>query len=230
MNLACPSCPNLLHEAYYGAVSGHLCTTGCGGIWIASEAITALTRSPRMVDRMLAATGLVKPLAEPEQRICPSCHEHLDAWIVSGSGEVEIDTCPKCEGIWLDQGEVATLVVLHRKGKHERRRKQPVATATEVGHDGLAVVAHVAEAALYAPDLAIASVELGVEAAGAGAELVGAAIEALPANAEAITIGVVATADVIASNATVIAESVGGVAEVAGDALGGLADLFSLFG
>jgi len=38
---------------------------------------------------------------------CPKCHEPM--FVVEFEG-IEIDTCPSCEGVWLDGGELEALV------------------------------------------------------------------------------------------------------------------------
>jgi uncharacterized protein len=39
--------------------------------------------------------------------ICPWCHAEMDCRDQNG---VEIDQCPNCLGVWLDQGELETLL------------------------------------------------------------------------------------------------------------------------
>lgn len=45
----------------------------------------------------------------PGSRPCPRCQAPM-ATIAYGDTGVEIDVCPQCEGIWLDQGEFERLV------------------------------------------------------------------------------------------------------------------------
>ena len=39
--------------------------------------------------------------------VCPHCHVDL---VMSERQHVEIDYCPKCRGIWLDRGELDTII------------------------------------------------------------------------------------------------------------------------
>jgi uncharacterized protein len=39
--------------------------------------------------------------------LCPHCHVDL---VMSERQHVEIDYCPKCRGIWLDRGELDTII------------------------------------------------------------------------------------------------------------------------
>ncbi|HEY0007293.1 MAG TPA: zf-TFIIB domain-containing protein [Tepidisphaeraceae bacterium] len=41
---------------------------------------------------------------------CPRCHSDL---IVTQRQGVEIDTCSKCRGVWLDRGELDKLINRH---------------------------------------------------------------------------------------------------------------------
>ncbi len=38
---------------------------------------------------------------------CPKCGQKLAA---EGYGNVEIDVCPSCKGVWLDAGELRTII------------------------------------------------------------------------------------------------------------------------
>lgn len=62
---------------------------------------------------------------------CPICNETMA--VVSGRGEIEIDCCPGCRGIWLDRGELDGLmaansrrdemVLLRHCGRYPGRRR-----------------------------------------------------------------------------------------------------------
>lgn len=250
MYLSCPACPNLLHQSHYGSVSAHLCSTGCGGIWIGHDSVESVVKTPRIVDRMLAATEHVSPLRHDEIRRCPDCQERLDLWNVKGQAgvEVEIDICPKCQGLWLDQGEVSTLILIHRKGQHqtERRAHSDYNNNTvTVGDMALAGVDTALDIAIYTPNLAAGVVEMGFDAVAGAAEMTVGTIEVLPGAVEALpeTVSVVAEGagaileaggGVALEAAGASAEVVGAVAEATGnaigEAIGGLFSIFDLFG
>ena len=49
---------------------------------------------------------------------CPLClNESLEAHI---RGEVEIDVCPRCRGVWLDRGEIDKLAGDSQKSRRAR--------------------------------------------------------------------------------------------------------------
>jgi Zn-finger nucleic acid-binding protein len=72
---------------------------------------------------------------------CPSCDEALDSLRV---GEFELDECPKCEGLWFDQGELhavlASRMALKRwpgaRGSSEAASAQGPANASARGRLG----------------------------------------------------------------------------------------------
>jgi hypothetical protein len=46
-------------------------------------------------------------LKEAHWMHCPKCGQKLST---EKCGEVEIDVCPSCKGVWLDRGELGTIV------------------------------------------------------------------------------------------------------------------------
>jgi len=40
------------------------------------------------------------------QKICPECNR---PFVIIRLGNIEVDTCPDCEGIWFDTGELAQI-------------------------------------------------------------------------------------------------------------------------
>lgn len=260
MILSCPACTHLLAEKCYGTVTAQVCTIGCGGIWLSPQDIQAMTKTPRIVDRVLAATGSVTPLKHNDQRQCPSCRKDLETWNVKGAGsEVEIDICPRCQGIWLDQGEVATLVILNRRGRPEQHRKalpvRQVGSALTV----IGVAGDVLDAAAVDPFLAADLIDVSVNTAAAAIDIAASATDAaylavdvatvaadaLPAvidaaGAAADTVAAVAEAVASAADAAELAvvatevagatlEAAGAVAEIAGGAAEAIGGLFDLF-
>ncbi|WP_394478064.1 zf-TFIIB domain-containing protein [Roseateles sp. LYH14W] len=71
----------------------------------------------------------------PDSRPCPSCHDAMEVHVLPGqySGEVEIDFCFGCQGLWFDHMENLKLapeaIVTMFKAMHQHRdaRHQPLA-------------------------------------------------------------------------------------------------------
>ena len=91
-----------------------ICYGGCGGIWFDK-------RELERVDAR-AATSLhtiwrdpLKEVRLTEPRVCPRCPEQiLTRRFFTESSHVEVDQCPICGGIWLDEGEFS---LIHREMK-----------------------------------------------------------------------------------------------------------------
>ena len=109
MALKCPACTGPLREKGAGPLVVDTCYGGCGGIWFDARELD------RVGDRAAANLHTVwrdplRPLKLTEPRSCPRCQgQVLDrAWFSEGV-HVEIDRCPSCGGIWLDEGEFSRI-------------------------------------------------------------------------------------------------------------------------
>ena len=77
----------------------------CGGIWFDSEDLEALLRAGGLEADVLASAAPAET-AEKKRR-CPRCRKKMRKL---GSSGVIVDSCPGGDGLWLDGGELATLV------------------------------------------------------------------------------------------------------------------------
>ena len=122
MYLKCPACSNDL-TPYTDDVS-KLVIDGCfycGGLWFDQDELRRLFTSPKLRKRFLFPhnTFRVKIKDAPEVRSCPRC-EGEQALKETDTGEVAVDECPQCEGIWLDAGEILRLVEDFDKGEFDK--------------------------------------------------------------------------------------------------------------
>ncbi len=62
--------------------------------------------------------------------LCPHCRVDL---VMSERQRVEIDYCPKCRGVWLDRGELDTII---ERAVAEARAAAPVAPASFLPNGG----------------------------------------------------------------------------------------------
>lgn len=54
-----------------------------------------------------------------EKRLkCPRCNKFMNKLIKS---DIEIDVCPSCNGMWLDDKEIDRLINLYRRQKNEKK-------------------------------------------------------------------------------------------------------------
>ena len=107
--MKCPACKSPLREKGAGGMTVDICYGGCGGIWFDA-------RELNRIDARAAAnlhTVWRDPLKEvklTEPRPCPRCPEQvLERRWFSEQKRVEIDQCPTCGGIWLDEGEFSRI-------------------------------------------------------------------------------------------------------------------------
>jgi Zn-finger nucleic acid-binding protein len=86
-----------------------ICYGGCGGIWFdASELGRVEGRAAASLHTVWQTNKEKRPLTEP--RPCPKCPDQiLERKLFSDTGKVEIDQCPQCGGIWLDDGEFSLI-------------------------------------------------------------------------------------------------------------------------
>lgn len=110
--LSCPSCRRELAEVHAYGVKLEVCNTGCGGVWFDKNELDKFDEVGEPVP-----PEVLKPIKNSEvvidrarERTCPCCggiklaKTHLD-----DAGDVEVDRCEKCGGVWLDPGELAFL-------------------------------------------------------------------------------------------------------------------------
>lgn len=109
----CPRCQTQLKTVEIDLSEVYACP-GCEGAWYPDEALGSVTdhtfselkatelRETMVPDRLA--------LVDLEQTInCPVCSETMLRYTYSLTCPIELDECPK-HGIWLDDGELGTLV------------------------------------------------------------------------------------------------------------------------
>lgn len=107
--MKCPACKGELRKKNAGNMELDVCLGGCGGIWFDQNELGRVSA--------MAATSLhtiwalkMNPVALSEPRLCPRCEgQVLDRKWYSDEKTVEVDACPKCGGIWLDDGEFSKI-------------------------------------------------------------------------------------------------------------------------
>jgi Zn-finger nucleic acid-binding protein len=105
----CPSCKNELREKGAGSMTVDVCYGGCGGIWFdRSELERVDARSASTLHTIWRDPN--KPVLRTGPRSCPRCpNQVLQREWFSDLKQVEIDRCPTCGGIWLDEGEFSRI-------------------------------------------------------------------------------------------------------------------------
>ena len=107
--MKCPACKNELKKKNAGNLELDVCLGGCGGIWFDQA---ELGRVSAMAANSLHTIWALKrnPVQLSEPRPCPRCAgQVLDRKWYSDEKTVEVDVCPQCGGIWLDDGEFSKI-------------------------------------------------------------------------------------------------------------------------
>jgi len=107
--MKCPACKAPLLEKNAPGMTLDICYGGCGGIWFdAAELDRVDVRAASTLHTVWQPNREKRPLTEP--RPCPRCPEQvLERKWFSAAKTVEIDQCPSCGGIWLDDGEFSLI-------------------------------------------------------------------------------------------------------------------------
>lgn len=86
----------------------------CRGLWFDGNELSALFPSTALVRRVINEPSMPAPDVELSgTRICPRCDVQMRS---ARAGDVTLDLCSHCKGIWFDQGEVQRIVEEARRG------------------------------------------------------------------------------------------------------------------
>lgn len=110
--MKCPSCGSELHEMAQAEVKVDICDQGCGGIWFDCHELQKFDERHEAAGEALLDVPRRRETAfgTSRQRQCPRCaSQNLHRHFYSVKRQVEVDDCPRCGGVWLDVGELATI-------------------------------------------------------------------------------------------------------------------------
>lgn len=84
----------------------------CAGIWFDDGELSALSKGAP--DAMHALDENFKPQLEilnlPEKlKTCPRCQQHLETFKYQYSAPIEIDSCAKCHGVFVEDQELSAI-------------------------------------------------------------------------------------------------------------------------
>lgn len=110
--MKCPACSSRLETVRAGVVDVDVCNSSCGGVWFDKEELERLDE-----DHEYAPLSVLRPVSyqnvaldREKKRACPRCPKTgLDRHFFDANYLLELDSCPTCNGIWLDLGELQTL-------------------------------------------------------------------------------------------------------------------------
>jgi Zn-finger nucleic acid-binding protein len=105
----CPCCDGPLAVAALDGENVGYCTD-CRGLLLSSEHFALVVARLREVNPV--KHGPVEPIDPAEfRRIthCPQCGVRMDTHTYGGGGNAVIDSCTRCQLVWLDAGELTIL-------------------------------------------------------------------------------------------------------------------------
>lgn len=110
--MKCPVCKRELHEYNAESFRVDICRDGCSGIWFDSGEFEKCNQNnepfPAELLRVRKISDVV--IDRVKERTCPRCTDSpMTKTVMDYDFEVEIDSCPKCHGHWLDIGELEHL-------------------------------------------------------------------------------------------------------------------------
>ncbi|NBV21065.1 MAG: hypothetical protein EBS05_03970 [Proteobacteria bacterium] len=111
--MKCPVDDTSLCEAERGGFKPAACPS-CQGLWITRDTLSrafASRHPPETLDAAEPQPPQLKP-GPGRVRLCPGCNYQLAVRWLHG---IEIDVCQKCQGIWLDAGELRQIIASHRQ-------------------------------------------------------------------------------------------------------------------
>jgi Zn-finger nucleic acid-binding protein len=108
---ACPICAVPLTRAVLDERDAIEVCERCKGILMARRDFAVTLTARRRTARTPAITPTPADARELERRIaCPNCNARMITDWYYGPGNIIIDTCPACDLVWLDAGEMRRAV------------------------------------------------------------------------------------------------------------------------
>src|ERR1035437_3686202 len=104
--MKCPKCAGKFSQVLSRKHTMIDLCQGCMGVWLDEGEINFLVDNRKKLARF-CTQGLSNP--ERTNLNCPKCSDALFRGTVPDL-EIEVETCPKCKGIFLDKGELALIV------------------------------------------------------------------------------------------------------------------------
>lgn len=127
--MQCPACQHNLRRLKASMVTLDACHGGCGGIWFDHRELDMVNAEHPNADDKVANVNRDSTLkvVENPHRPCPRCKNiALEQKLYSLGSGVIMDCCPKCQGVWLDHGELDKI----RETIHPRPRPRRYVTRT----------------------------------------------------------------------------------------------------
>lgn len=110
--MKCPACNGDLKQSQSGAVTLDVCTSSCGGVWFDANELDAVDEEtePVAFNVLRAITNQRVAVDRAKTRACPKCAgQALTRSENAMHSGLDLDSCPRCHGVFLDFGELERL-------------------------------------------------------------------------------------------------------------------------
>jgi Zn-finger nucleic acid-binding protein len=107
----CPACGTAMTEIAAGDVKVQACKGGCGGLWFDEWTLGKVDQPDQSAGESLLNIPQNASLKvdQSQRRKCPRDSVIMMRHFWSVKRDVVVDECPKCEGIFLDPGELTAI-------------------------------------------------------------------------------------------------------------------------
>ncbi len=121
----CPKCDELLWQRTFDGVSLEGCKS-CGGTWFDARELEQVLQKPDLLAIVENAfrKGEQPPMRPRATNLCPVCRKPLIAFQHPKIPNVILESCPKCHGVWADEGKLSEI--------HKALQPQPQPQPTPV--------------------------------------------------------------------------------------------------
>ena len=110
--MQCPACGNTMTDVKTGDITVDACKGGCGGLWFDHFELRKVEQPAQSAGESLLNIPQ-NPKAKVDQSQRRKCPRDADIVMMrhfwSVQREATVDECPKCEGVFLDPGELAEI-------------------------------------------------------------------------------------------------------------------------
>lgn len=112
--MSCPACTGFSMRKFSSMDVGMIIDrcTKCKGLWFDVGEISQFLQSEQLKENFLEPAEPDAIINDSGARKCPRCLKVMKQPVVGG---VRVDICDACSGVWLDHGELNTLVDLYQK-------------------------------------------------------------------------------------------------------------------
>ena len=122
----CPVCKTTLeyHVLFESQMPAYRCAS-CEGVWVSANEYVrwVQTQGSLLLEKPGAAD--VPTWDTPQLKLCPACGHFLMRYRVLPGVQFFVDRCGHCNGVWLDKGELDTLVERNLHDKINQFFTQP---------------------------------------------------------------------------------------------------------